>query len=243
MKKLFLFSLIALLLSATIGCEKDDTKKKDNDSYPPCMQEQIDALLEKNPLQGLATIKKYRYKGKKVYVLWKYYANEEITAVDENCNVIGTCVTGGVAGTNPCWADFEYLETVWKYDIKDHTITDNLLIGTWKCVGFGNSETGKVVPIEPQGCEKCYILTFNKNGTIEGQTSTNALAGEYKIYGNKKVNRIGFDKITTTAADEIGDGDKYYRAIFLPSKKHHKVKGNQLFIYYAGKRYLLFNRK
>ncbi len=241
MKKQFLFSVIALLLSAMIGCEKDDTKKKDNYPYPPCMQEQIDNLLDENPLQVLATIKKYKYKGKNVYILWKYYANEEITAVDENCNVIGTCITGGVAGPNVCFEDFEYLETVWEYDREDHTLTDDLLIGTWKCVGFGNSETDKVVPIEPQDCDKCYILTFKENGTIEGQTSTNALSGEYKIYGNKKVNRLHFDKLEGTEIGEIGDGDKYYH--IFHRRKHYKIKDNQLFIYYPEKEYLLFNRK
>ncbi len=92
-----------------ISCEED---KKD--TYPSCMQKEIDEFMS-NTHYNEAAIEKCSYKNKVVYIFYKYVANEKIKAVDKDCNTIATCVTGGVAGPNPCADEFKYIETVWRY--------------------------------------------------------------------------------------------------------------------------------
>lgn len=119
MKKLILFSVIALLLSATIGCEKDENKEKEkiNYKYPPCLQVEIDNYLATYPVppketSDIPTIKKYKCGNKIVYIYEGYGVYDQISyVVDMSCDTIGEI--GGWVG-NTCKCKLEYLETVWK---------------------------------------------------------------------------------------------------------------------------------
>ncbi len=111
MKKIVLFSAVALLIFATAGCDKKDDN---NHTYPPCMQEQINEFISDTNSQKGA-IKEYKYKDKIVYIFWRFVANEKIEVVDPNCNVIESIIAGGVVGCNPKLNEFKYIETVWEY--------------------------------------------------------------------------------------------------------------------------------
>ncbi len=111
MKKIILLSAIALFLSTTIGCEKDEEKSK----YPPCMQEQIDAYMANNPTPPTnpASIKKYSCDGKIVYVYeMPHIIDAGFTVVDKDCNII--CGSNGLTGKSNCKFELKYIETVWK---------------------------------------------------------------------------------------------------------------------------------
>ncbi len=110
MKKIILFSAIALFLSAMGGCEKEEENK-----YPTCMQEYIDTYIANNPTPPTnpALIEKYSYNGKIVYVFDRpYIIDAGFAVVDEDCNII--CGGGGISGKNDCKFELKYIETVWK---------------------------------------------------------------------------------------------------------------------------------
>ncbi len=113
----------------------------------------------------------------------------------------------------------------------------DIIRGTWKCVGFGNSKTDKIKLIEPKDCKKCYILTFEKDGIFEGRSVLNGFKGNYKI--NDTLLKI--TKIEGTKIGEMGDAGIFidgiynvHSALFTPQYVH---------IYYSKTEYLLFNRK
>ncbi len=112
MKKIYFLCAIALLFFGTLGC---DNKKDDNNyTYPPCMQEQIDIYLTNNPTppSNPASIEKYSYNGKIVYIFERpYIIDGGFTVRDENCNII--CGGGGITGENNCKFELKYIETVW----------------------------------------------------------------------------------------------------------------------------------
>jgi hypothetical protein len=50
----------------------------------------------------------------------------------------------------------------------------------WKLIGFVNAGKNTVKIAEPQH-ENCYRLTFNSDGTLSGETSTNLVGGKYEV--------------------------------------------------------------
>ncbi len=122
---------------------------------------------------------------------------------------------------------------------KDEEKTVNRKIyGTWKCVGFGNTQTDKITPIEPQNSEKCYIITFKKDGTMSGYSSTNELKGNYEVSNN---NQCLFTSFGGTKRGEIGDGDLFWKRMRLVS--FYEIKKEKLSLFYSKTEYLLFNFK
>ncbi len=85
------------------------------------------------------------------------------------------------------------------------------LLGTWKCIGFGDSETNEITEIEPHGWEKSYTITFNADGTLTGQTSTNEASGNFKADMDSKKVVIEFSALTEI--NELFDGTKFIEAI------------------------------
>ncbi len=74
---------------------------------------------------------------------------------------------------------------IWGCEDKENNKNDNQsIVGTWKCIGFGNTETNEIKPIEPLDCEKCYTITFREDGTFEGYASLDLLSGNYKVANN-----------------------------------------------------------
>ncbi len=114
---------------------------------------------------------------------------------------------------------------------------DKNLIGTWKCIGFGNNKTDKVKPIEPKNCNKCYIITFKENGIFEGRSCFNTLKGQYKL--NKK--QLKFINIWGTDVGEMEDCLLFTEII--KKTNIYNIKKNKLFLYYSNAEYLLFELK
>jgi len=83
------------------------------------------------------------------------------------------------------------------------------LYGTWKLVGFGNTVDNTFRKAEPRECDKCYTITFLKEGTITGHTSTNEIVGEYCIKGEN----LDFLNIGGTKINELFDGREYVSAL------------------------------
>ncbi len=113
------------------------------------------------------------------------------------------------------------------------------IVGTWKCIGFGNTKTGKVRPIESQDCKKCYIITFKEDGTFTAKSRLK-LSGKYKIEGEKikyrNLSETFFQKI-----GEMGDGDDFRK--FLTESSTYNLHQNSLKLFYSKTEYLLFNLK
>lgn len=77
----------------------------------------------------------------------------------------------------------------------------------WKLVGFRDDRRNTVKLAEPYG-EDTYLLTFNKNGEINGRTSTNTAAGKYSLNSNRRTLVISqFNHLTKI--NELFDG-RYY---------------------------------
>lgn len=111
MTKYFIFVFTILLLS----CSNNDNN---NDDYPACMQTTIDIYIKNytEPRQQPATISKYLYKNKEVYIfdLGSGFADILFNVVDNNC--VSVCEFGGIAGIQTCedWDNAKFLAIVWK---------------------------------------------------------------------------------------------------------------------------------
>ena len=123
----------------------------------------------------------------------------------------------------------------------DEDENHNHLIGTWKCIGFGSSETNELREIEPENCDECYILTFKTDGTFDGKIVMSVFSGKYEI---SESNKVTFSDIISTDIGEIGDAANY-RDIYLNGTTYFKYNliENQLKLYYSGSEteYLLYN--
>lgn len=113
------------------------------------------------------------------------------------------------------------------------------LIGSWKCVGFGNLKTDKTVEIKPKDCEKCYTLTFNAEKKLNGHTSTNEIWGEFII--DTSTNKIKFNELGGTKINELLDGREFVEALHQVNS-YDLTKDSLLLFYEIETKYLLFNR-
>ena len=106
--KSFFFCVLLILLS----CHKDD---KQNKEVPECLKSTTEYILE-NPVKSpRATIKKYNYEGREVYLIDAHNFPDSWSSVtDLDCEVI--CSFGGFDGSDndcPNFEDAEYIETIW----------------------------------------------------------------------------------------------------------------------------------
>lgn len=111
------------------------------------------------------------------------------------------------------------------------------LYGTWKLTGFGNTADNTLRKAEPKECEKCYTMTFLKDGTITGHTSTNEIGGEYRIKGGN----LDFLRLGGTEINELFDGRNYVEALYKVNR--FEIVSKQLKLYYGDTDYLLFKKK
>ncbi len=111
------------------------------------------------------------------------------------------------------------------------------LYGTWKLTGFGNTADNTLRKAEPQECEKCYTITFLKDGTITGHTSTNDIRGEYWIKGAN----LDFLNLRGTKINELFDRREYVSALHQVNR--FEIISKQLKLYYIDTDYLLFKKK
>ena len=109
MKKIILIFGILLFI---YSCDKNEEEIK----YPSCFQATIDNYLKNfNPSPTRASIKKYKYNGKEVYLIDFFYQVPDASASvnTSDCEII--CGFGGITGGNTCesWESAEFIETVW----------------------------------------------------------------------------------------------------------------------------------
>ncbi len=116
----------------------------------------------------------------------------------------------------------------------------NELIGTWKCVGFGSSETQAFRPIEPMDCDKCYKFSFQNDNVFGGQTYTNGVSWHYEIINDS----IKFTHQFSTDVNELYDGDEFRNAIENTFAYQLNDSG-ALKLFYTGEdfNYLLFESR
>lgn len=107
---------------------------------------------------------------------------------------------------------------------------------TWRLLGFGERSNYTVREANPIECKKCYTLTFLKDGTIKGYTSSREITGVYKAHDGMFM--MSFFKIDET--DESSkDGREYVRALGKVSE--YFLSSNRLTLYYNNQMaYLLF---
>lgn len=116
------------------------------------------------------------------------------------------------------------------------------IIGTWKCIGFGATESDVIKGFEPKGLEYYYTITFKEDKTFKGRSAFYFMKGTYKIIGRN----FTFDKYFVYTSNDIkigeaGDAESYSKA--LPKIHSYEVQNNKLKLYYSEKQYLLFNPK
>ncbi|MEA4983882.1 hypothetical protein SDC9_75761 [bioreactor metagenome] len=111
------------------------------------------------------------------------------------------------------------------------------LYGTWKLTGFSNTAGNTLREAEPKDCEKCYTMTFLKDGTITGHTSTNEIEGECRIKGGN----LNFLRLGGTEINELFDGQDYVEALYKVDR--FEIISKQLKLYYGDTDYLLFKKK
>ncbi len=110
MTKFLFLTLVIILLS----CSNND----ENDNYPICMQTTIDNYVKNypEPTQQPATISKYLYQNKNVYIFdpGSGFADILFNVVDNNC--VSVCQFGGIAGIQTCedWDNAKFIAIVWK---------------------------------------------------------------------------------------------------------------------------------
>jgi hypothetical protein len=116
----------------------------------------------------------------------------------------------------------------------------NELIGTWKCIGFGNTETETFRSIEPMDCDKCYKFSFQNDNVFGGQTYTNGVSWHYEIINDS----IKFTHQFSTDVNELYDGDEFRNAIENTFAYQLNDSG-ALKLFYTGEdfNYLLFESR
>ncbi len=126
---------------------------------------------------------------------------------------------------------------IWGCEDKEDTKNDNNdIVGTWKCIGFGNEETKKVKPIWSKHCEKCYTITFKEDGIFEGKSLFNGFSGKYKV------NQTSFEmtNIGGTKIGEMGDAGIFIHGIY--NAQNCIFEEDSVCVYYSKTAYLLFKR-
>jgi heat shock protein HslJ len=106
---------------------------------------------------------------------------------------------------------------------------------TWRFTGFVDAIADTMKIAEPQG-PQCYILTFNEDSTFNGSTSTNQIAGKFKI--SDQANGFRITQFGGTKINELQDGERYVEAI-LDTYSYSLTK-NELRLFYGKDFYLRF---
>jgi len=117
---------------------------------------------------------------------------------------------------------------------------NNELIGTWKFIGFGNTDTGTFRDVEkPQDCEDCYIFSFGTDSVFYGKTSK-SWSCYYRI--NDVSIDFLFDAVTGTIPMD-GDNGNFIRALYYVFNYQLNEQDELKLLYYGEEfNYLLFDR-
>ncbi len=101
------------------------------------------------------------------------------------------------------------------------------LLKTWKLEGFLDVGTGILKPVEPVG-DQFYILTFQKDNTLDGYTSTNEIFGEYTVDMGKEMLKIS--NLWGTEINELFDGPRYVET--LSKVEFYSLSKDKLRLFY-----------
>ncbi len=107
------------------------------------------------------------------------------------------------------------------------------IIGTWKCIGFGDTKTGKIKPIQPTNCDKCYVITFKEYGVLNGFTSSNKIFGNYEF--NNDSGYILLHSLMGTEVNELCDGKLYVECLSTSINYSFSDK-DELLLYFNNKK-------
>lgn len=120
MKTIFLIPISVLFL---FGCTSDSSSSAEIEAIKPeCLQPIIIGILDREPTNPRATIRKFLYKDNEVFVIDVLSspsdrgADAESFVRDSSCNLI--CLVGGIDGqpSSEC-SDFnqtaQFIETIW----------------------------------------------------------------------------------------------------------------------------------
>jgi len=120
------------------------------------------------------------------------------------------------------------------------TLETQLLENTkWKLIGFFDTIADTIKIAEPES-EMCYLLSFDKNKTLFGISSTNEFQGSYKIDYSTNIINITIGQITEI--NELFDGKLYIKS--LNNVEIFSLIENELRLYYNSKQnYLLFKSR
>lgn len=120
---------------------------------------------------------------------------------------------------------------------KEDSEMNQSIVGSWKCVGFGDTKTNNVNIIEPKDCENCYTLTFEEDGTFNGKSAINLLSKSYTLSNNQLSFPYG---ALATYVQEEGDGSLFTDALVRVFQ--FSFKKSELKLFYSETEFLLFNR-
>lgn len=121
---------------------------------------------------------------------------------------------------------------------RDLQLDNQSLTGTWKCLGFGDTNTWDFKEIDNKGCSQCFLLNFNEDNTMRGVTMANTLEGEFEISSNN-----GFRFINVGSTKVYEEGDAIHFAEALSKVNTYEARGEQLLLYYTNNQYLLFEQE
>ena len=110
------------------------------------------------------------------------------------------------------------------------------LSGVWKLVGFVSAD-GILREADPKDCDRCYTISFLKDGYLTGRTINNEAWALYQFNGhNIRIRDFGM-----TMVGEYGDSDTYVKA--LKQSTRYELVSGRLRLYYNNDRdYLLFKK-
>jgi hypothetical protein len=119
----------------------------------------------------------------------------------------------------------------------DESLNEIHLYNKWELVEFVNDVDGTSRMPEPVS-KDCYRIIFDRDNTVLGKSSSNAIAGVYEI--NQCLSGIKINAhFASEAMERSPDGELFLKN--LNSSYRYVVTENTLKLYYAENDYLLLN--
>lgn len=132
-----------------------------------------------------------------------------------------------------------FLPVFWTSCQKEDLFTpdvQSLIGGTWQLTEFVNTGTNKSQVVSLPAGSDSYQITFRKDSTWFGTSSSNHLSGKYSIVGARRL--IKLSEITTTRMPESGYGNQYIQS--LSEVSEYEVTDKELRLYYTKEKYLRY---
>ena len=109
------------------------------------------------------------------------------------------------------------------------------ILGTWKLIGFGNVSTNTLEEVESRNCERCFTISFWRDGIFTANSSENMVWGSFQV----KNTRVNIRNWSELGIGESNKGKSYVAAIHKMTRFEFTSK--RLRLYYGDeRRFLLF---